>query len=108
MADSLLVRNVPDSVKDWIDRGRKQNGMSQQDFVLSVLKRAWETDEAPLFAVKPPIDLEPTASRLPFKFIDLFSGIGGFRIALERLGGQCKFSCEWDKFSQTTYIRWFG
>lgn len=39
-----------------------------------------------------------------FTFIDLFAGIGGFRIALESLGGKCVFSSEWDKNSQATYI----
>ena len=29
-----------------------------------------------------------------FKFIDLFSGLGGFRIALEKNGGQCVFSSD--------------
>lgn len=37
------------------------------------------------------------------RFIDLFCGIGGFRIAFERAGGHCVFSCDWDKFSQQTY-----
>ena len=45
---------------------------------------------------------------LPFRFIDLFAGIGGFRIALEKLGGECVFSCEWDRYSQRTYHSWFG
>jgi len=45
---------------------------------------------------------------LPFKFVDLFAGIGGFRIALERLGGRCVFSCEWDQFAQQTYEKWFS
>jgi DNA (cytosine-5)-methyltransferase 1 len=31
-----------------------------------------------------------------FKFIDLFCGLGGFRIAMEKLGGQCVFSCDND------------
>jgi hypothetical protein len=39
----------------------------------------------------------------PFKFIDLFCGIGGFRIAFEKQGGECVFSSDWDKFSQQTY-----
>lgn len=43
-----------------------------------------------------------------FTFIDLFAGIGGFRIALEELGGRCVFSSEWNKFSRMTYRANFG
>jgi len=38
------------------------------------------------------------------EFIDLFAGIGGFRIALERNHGKCVYSVEWDKFAQETYL----
>ncbi len=41
-------------------------------------------------------------------FIDLFAGIGGFRIALESLGLNCVFSSEWDKYAQKTYYENFG
>ncbi len=47
-------------------------------------------------------------SQMPFTFVDLFAGIGGFRIALERLGGRSAFSCEWDRYAQRTYNEWFG
>ena len=43
-----------------------------------------------------------------FVFADLFAGIGGFRIALESLGGKCMFSSEWDKYAQLTYAANFG
>ncbi len=43
-----------------------------------------------------------------FEFIDLFAGIGGFRIALESHGGECVFSSEWDENSQETYAKNFG
>ena len=43
-----------------------------------------------------------------FTFIDLFAGIGGFRIALESLGGKCVFSSEWNKFARETYRANFG
>jgi len=43
-----------------------------------------------------------------FSFIDLFAGIGGFRIALEEFGGECIFSSEWDKFAAITYEHNFG
>lgn len=50
----------------------------------------------------------PTPKNYTFKFIDLFAGIGGFRIALQNLGGKCVFTSEWDKFSQITYKANFG
>lgn len=43
-----------------------------------------------------------------FRFIDLFCGIGGFRIAFNRAGGRCVFSSDYDKFSQQTYEANFG
>lgn len=43
-----------------------------------------------------------------FRFIDLFCGIGGFRIAFERAGGRCAFSSDWDRFAQQTYKANFG
>jgi len=43
-----------------------------------------------------------------FTFVDLFAGIGGFRIAFERAGGQCVFSSEWDKLAQQTYYANYG
>jgi len=36
-------------------------------------------------------------------FIDLFAGIGGFRLALESFGTKCVFTSEWDKYAQKTY-----
>lgn len=42
------------------------------------------------------------------KFIDLFAGLGGFRLALESLGSQCVYSSEWDKFAQQVYKNNFG
>lgn len=50
----------------------------------------------------------PTPSNPKFKFIDLFAGIGGFRIALQNLGGECVFTSEWDKEAQKTYEANFG
>ena len=43
-----------------------------------------------------------------FTFIDLFAGIGGFRIAMQNLGGRCVFSSEWDEQAQKTYLLNFG
>lgn len=43
-----------------------------------------------------------------FTFIDLFAGIGGFRMAMQNLGGKCVFSSEWDTQAQKTYLLNYG
>ncbi|KAF2332217.1 DNA (cytosine-5-)-methyltransferase [Flavobacterium ginsenosidimutans] len=50
----------------------------------------------------------PTPENYTFKFIDLFAGIGGFRIALQNLGGKCVYTSEWNVDSQKTYRENFG
>ncbi len=50
----------------------------------------------------------PAPRKSKFKFIDLFAGIGGFRLALQNLGGKCVFTSEWDKYSKQTYQANFG
>lgn len=49
---------------------------------------------------------DPVPAR--FTFIDLFAGMGGFRLAMQAQGGQCAFSSEWNKFAQQTYLANFG
>jgi len=46
----------------------------------------------------------PLQSQSAFRFIDLFAGIGGIRLAFEEAGGQCAFTSEWDTFAQKTYV----
>lgn len=50
----------------------------------------------------------PTPEHPKFSFIDLFAGIGGFRIALQKLGGKCVFSSEYDSYAQKAYELNFG
>ena len=59
-------------------------------------------EQAPYYAGPNPLPPQP------LRFVDLFCGIGGFRIAFEKTGGQCVFSSDWDKFSQITYAANFG
>jgi DNA (cytosine-5)-methyltransferase 1 len=109
MGKPLLVRNVPDHVHAWINKDRRQHHMSQQEFVLSVLQKAsMPNDTLPLPFFQLLERRQPTPRDLPFTFIDLFAGIGGFRIALEGLGGHCAYSSEWDRYCQKTYKAWFG
>jgi DNA (cytosine-5)-methyltransferase 1 len=50
----------------------------------------------------------PSPQNYMFKFVDLFAGIGGFRLAMQNLGGKCVFTSEWDKEAQRTYRANFG
>ena len=43
-----------------------------------------------------------------FTFIDLFAGIGGFRLAMQANGGHCVFSSEWDDAAKQTYYENYG
>lgn len=50
----------------------------------------------------------PPPKKPEFKFIDLFAGIGGIRLAYQNLGGKCVFTSEWDTYSKKTYEANFG
>ena len=50
----------------------------------------------------------PSPKRSKFTFIDLFAGMGGFRLAMQAQGGKCVFSSEWNKYAQKTYFANFG
>lgn len=43
-----------------------------------------------------------------YSFIDLFAGLGGFRLALESLGAKCVYSSEWDTSVKKVYEDNFG
>lgn len=50
----------------------------------------------------------PAPENPKFTFIDLFAGIGGFRIALQNLGGKCVYSSEFDAKAQESYLANYG
>jgi DNA (cytosine-5)-methyltransferase 1 len=113
---NLLVRDVPEQIRSWIEQERNEHKMTQKEFVLSVLDHAYNIEKQSVLPFENqrvlPFDsalIEPSlVERIPFKFIDLFAGIGGYRIALEKIGGTCVFSSEIDKYAQKTYKAWFG
>lgn len=71
------------------------------------LNIAKEPDFQYYLPIKWDIPFPPTANP-KFKFIDLFAGIGGIRLAFQNLGGKCVFTSEWDSYSKKTYEANFG
>ncbi len=71
----------------------------------------FETVKSPIFQYKVNYEWDvpfPPVKSPTFKFIDLFAGIGGFRLALQDFGGKCVFSSEIDKHARITYESNFG
>jgi len=89
---------------------RKESRQMLDDDELSD-EQIWMAAESPLlynlfsdfFKVPFPAPEHPR-----FTFIDLFAGIGGFRIALQNLGGKCVYSSEFDAKAQESYLANYG
>lgn len=87
--------------------------LSEMSYNLDVDRSPVLAEEESLDALQYFLNYDPNipfpAPRNPkFTFIDLFAGIGGFRMALQNLGGKCVFTSEWDKYSKKTYQANFG
>lgn len=108
MSESMLIRDVPPKIKRWIEYERGQSMLSQREYVIKILERACNSQVLPSLFDMAQHPTPTNATGTPFTFIDLFSGIGGLRLALERVGGRSNFSCEWDKHAQKTYNAWYG
>ena len=89
---------------------RKQFQQSKDDVDLTD-EQIWKVAESPMqynlfddfFKVPFPAPENPK-----FTFIDLFAGIGGFRIAFQNLGGKCVYSSEFDAKAQESYLANYG
>ncbi len=84
-------------IKEYIQFKEEENNLSMvaEDALQQLL---FEVNNVPF----------PTPKNYSFKFIDLFAGVGGFRLAMQNLGGKCVFTSEWDKEAQRTYRANFG
>ena len=109
MGDGVLVRNVPEEVRLWIHRQRQRHQMSQQEVILSALHRASLSDLAPLLPFEGPSKgNHRPRDTTPSSLSTCSPASEDFRTALDKLGGECVFSSEWDRYSQKTYKAWYG
>ena len=69
---SLLVRNVPESVKDRLKRRAKKHGHSMEEEVRDILRRAAREPESP----PPPNQQQTPGDGLGTQIANLFRGIG--------------------------------
>ena len=108
----ILIRKIPKELKNWIDDQSPSARTSTNAFLIDLLDNARKGNDRQLelFDSFPEPEEPKTHNRnsVPFTFCDLFAGIGGLRLGLEAVGGDCVFSCEYDKCAQKTYQAWFG
>ena len=107
MGTDVLIRDVPGDVLDRIDR-MVPTGSSRVGFLRDELSRRYGEPRFTRDMFVPGVEPRKVVGQLPFKFIDLFAGVGGFRSAMTALGGECVFTSEWDRFSAQTYAAWYG
>jgi DNA (cytosine-5)-methyltransferase 1 len=97
-------------IRDYIEFKRQQdkkNPLWQEIDEEQVTMAAESPLESDLFADFFNVPF-PAPKNPKFTFIDLFAGIGGFRIAMQELGGKCVYSSEFDAQAQKTYLANYG
>ncbi len=94
------------AIRDFLERKKAVEELPDIDEEF-VWKVAESPIEYPLFADFFNVPF-PAPTPTLFTFIDLFAGMGGFRLAMQAQGGKCVFSSEWNKYAQKTYFANFG
>lgn len=61
-----------------------------------------------ILCCRKPESPNPLNQMQSFRFVDLFAGLGGFHLALDRLGGECVFAAEWKEHLREIYKVNFG
>jgi DNA (cytosine-5)-methyltransferase 1 len=75
----------------------------ENDIKLPLLSESYQ----PYLPIQWDVPFPPTKKH-SFTFIDLFAGIGGFRIPLQEIGGKCVFTSEFNPYAQRSYEANFG
>ena len=93
------------TIREFLERKKEnKNEEITDEYVTKVAENPTEYNLFSDFFNVPFLDPE----KPKFTFIDLFAGMGGFRLAMQAQGGKCVFSSEWNKYAQKTYLANFG
>ena len=96
------------SVREFLSRKQFRQGLDDGDLSDDeVWKVAEDATQYNLFSDFFDVPF-PAPENPKFTFIDLFAGIGGFRIAMQNLGGKCVYSSEFDAKAQESYLANYG
>jgi DNA (cytosine-5)-methyltransferase 1 len=96
------------AVREFLSRKEFRQGFDEDELSDEEVLRAAETPlQYDLFSDFFDVPF-PAPKKPKFTFIDLFAGIGGFRIAMQELGGKCVYSSEFDVNAQKTYLANYG
>lgn len=108
--------NIPDEKKEELILAIREF-LSRKEFKQSLSEEELSDDQI-LMAAESPLQYNlfddffkvpfPAPQNPKFTFIDLFAGIGGFRIAFQNLGGKCVYSSEFDAKAQESYLANYG
>ena len=99
---------IVDALRDFLSRKEfRQKNIIEEMTDQEILKVAEDPTQYSLFSQFFDIPF-PAPKKPKFTFIDLFAGIGGFRIAMQNLGGKCVYSSEFDAKAQETYLANYG
>lgn len=95
------------AIREFLSRKKFRQGMDDELSDEEVWRVAEDAAQQDLFADFFDVPF-PGPKNPKFTFIDLFAGIGGFRIAFQNLGGKCVYSSEFDAKAQESYLANYG
>lgn len=116
----VQFRNEMAAVSHYID-ARDYMSPDEQERAISIINKYYKfahpfTENVEEISLEERIELFETrrdgmyfpVENPTFTFVDLFAGIGGFRLALQHIGGKCIYASEWDRSAQKTYTLNYG
>ena len=109
---SLVVEDINEKESDIMTNRHRYYDADEQADVTQTEAEEWATEIA--LRIKEgnldpiPKNKDKQLKQYDFTYVSLFSGIGGFEQALNKLGGTCVFASEIDKFAAQAYETLYG